>query len=403
MYDYRKDLKKLLDHTGSDTRSLSQSAVAIKIILKLAKRINQDENEEKTANDQDLQLTDSNKPDKATETLQLSNDELTDVQAKTLQQSSEDASTSNLANLPTKYIVERELYGASVQNATTKEQVAYYPENVIHRLNWQDGDEVELDFDHQAQGRPAIVKLIAKHRPQRIVEFQFGKVEFDPSSLSYYVRESTSGQLLSVANPSVDEYTISKDVAEGMHIHEGSLIDLVWYDNDPNFVRIRWKHQEGRISDFSKPKPASYYKKSKDKDSNEGNNGFTPTIDFDLSGRSVAIIGAGYRRDFYGQMVLAHNGHYKIVEGHHNQNNTNDFYDHQLDGQSYAIIALNMIDHESVAGIQAALKKHKISFAYSTNDGVQSMEQALYRAYKGLPSYESGSDQTEYPLLKANP
>lgn len=31
------------------------------------------------------------------------------------------------------------------------------------------------------------------------------------------------------------------------------------------------------------------------------------------------------------------------------------------------------------------------------------MEQALYRAYKGLPSYESGSDQTEYPLLKANP
>ena len=216
--------------------------MAIKIILKLAKRINQDENEEKTANDQDLQLTDSNKPDKATETLQLSNDELTDVQAKTLQQSSEDASTSNLANLPTKYIVERELYGASVQNATTKEQVAYYPENVIHRLNWQDGDEVELDFDHQAQGRPAIVKLIAKHRPQRIVEFQFGKVEFDPSSLSYYVRESTSGQLLSVANPSVDEYTISKDVAEGMHIHEGSLIDLVWYDNDPNFVRIRWKH-----------------------------------------------------------------------------------------------------------------------------------------------------------------
>ena len=121
--------------------------MAIKIILKLAKRINQDENEEKTANDQDLQLTDSNKPDKATETLQLSNDELTDVQAKTLQQSSEDASTSNLANLPTKYIVERELYGASVQNATTKEQVAYYPENVIHRLNWQDGDEVELDFD----------------------------------------------------------------------------------------------------------------------------------------------------------------------------------------------------------------------------------------------------------------
>ena len=82
---------------------------------------------------------------------------------------------------------------------------------------------------------------------------------------------------------------------------------------------------------------------------------------------------------------------------------TNDFYDHQLDGQSYAIIALNMIDHESGAGIQAALKKHKISFAYSTNDGVQSMEQALYRAYKGLPSYESGSDQTEYPLLKANP
>ncbi len=378
MYDYRNDIAVLLKQTQGTQESLNQTATMIEILLKLAKKIDSNNNEQLGEN---TNLDD--KPD------------LPRIAKPTESNIEEQKSVSRQTELKTLnnvYHIKRLLTGAKVFDQNNRE-IAYYPESIIHSSDWHDGDIVELDTENLTNERPTILRLVPQNKNRdNVITFNHCIVKYNPSSLDYYVDCNYKGELLKEINVFIPEFIIPQQFIEEMNIKTDSIVDLAWYDNAPENIKIRWVYNDTENAD--KRKASAFYKRQ----NSESSSIVHTALDFDLENKKVAVIGADYRKDFYKVLIEAHNGNFKLIDGHHEKTNVNRYYSSQLADVDLAVIALNNIDHESKVGIQKALKQYQLKAAYSTNDGIQSIEQAIYRANAGLPAFESGQDLIEYPL-----
>lgn len=265
-------------------------------------------------------------------------------------------------------------------------------ELAVRNLNVENGDLVELDPSSQP---PRVVRIVeAGNLPSNIATMSYGVVERDPAG-DLYVSRSAMGESLSEC-AGIDRYEVPAIIdarqTETGFVHEGDIVDLAWYKNSPSNMIVRWVSQTKGEEAPKKEKPAEKKVKSEkeDKDKEES----VTTLNFDLHGRSVAVvIGNELRSQEIQKMVGEHHGRCKVIDAF-KFSDTESFYKHALKRADVTVMVQNLNKHST----SKALRKYAKRLAIADSAGLSSIERAIYRAMHGLPAYETSTQPIAYPV-----
>lgn len=377
--DYREQLRNILDALDDSSTSLRLGAVAIENLLTLA-RVDLDDEDEEDSDDSDAieeadsggDLADAETEDKK--------------QVKIIRHEEPTASIHyQLCRFS------RALKGGSFYTEQG-DLVSEINELAVRNLNVENGDLVELDPSSQP---PRVVRIVeAGNLPSNIATMSYGIVERDPAG-DLYVSRSAMGEILSEC-AGIDRYEVPAIIDAGQtetgFVHEGDIVDLAWYKNSPSNMIVRWVSQTKGEEVPKKEKPAEKKVKSEkeDKDKEES----VTTLNFDLHGRSVAVvIGNELRSQEIQKMVGEHHGRCKVIDAF-KFSDTESFYKHALKRADVTVMVQNLNKHST----SKALRKYAKRLAIADSAGLSSIERAIYRAMHGLPAYETSTQPIAYPV-----
>lgn len=377
--DYREQLRNILDALDDSSTSLRLGAVAIENLLTLA-RVDLDDEDEEDSDDSDaIEEADSGGD--------LSDAETEDKkQVKIIRHEEPTASIHyQLCRFS------RALKGGSFYTEQG-DLVSEINELAVRNLNVENGDLVELDPSSQP---PRVVRIVeAGNLPSNIATMSYGIVERDPAG-DLYVSRSAMGESLSEC-AGIDRYEVPAIIDAGQtetgFVHEGDIVDLAWYKNSPSNMIVRWVSQTKGEEVPKKEKPAEKKVKSEkeDKDKEES----VTTLNFDLHGRSVAVvIGNELRSQEIQKMVGEHHGRCKVIDAF-KFSDTESFYKHALKRADVTVMVQNLNKHST----SKALRKYAKRLAIADSAGLSSIERAIYRAMHGLPAYETSTQPIAYPV-----
>ncbi|MGU9946183.1 DUF2325 domain-containing protein [Lactobacillus delbrueckii subsp. bulgaricus] len=374
--DYREQVRNILDALDDSSTSLRLGAVAIENLLTLA-RVDLDDEDEEDSDDSDAieeadsggDLADAETEDKK--------------QVKIIRHEEPTASIHyQLCRFS------RALKGGSFYTEQG-DLVSEINELAVRNLNVENGDLVELDPSSQP---PRVVRIVeADNLPSNIATMSYGIVERDPAG-DLYVSRSAMGENLSEC-AGIDRYEVPAIIDAGQtetgFVHEGDIVDLAWYKDSPSNMIVRWVSQTKGEKAPKKEKPAEKKVKS-EKDKEES----VTTLDFDLHGRSVAVvIGNELRSQEIQKMVGEHHGRCKVIDAF-KFSDTESFYKHALKRADVTVMVQNLNKHST----SKALRKYAKRLAIADSAGLSSIERAIYRAMHGLPAYETSTQPIAYPV-----
>lgn len=300
--DYREQVRNILDALDDSSTSLRLGAVAIENLLTLARVDLDDEDEEAETEDK--------------------------RQVKIIRHEEPTASIHYQISAGNQLCrFSRALKGGSFYTEQG-DLVSEINELAVRNLNVENGDLVELDPSSQP---PRVVRIVeAGNLPSNIATMSYGVVERDPAG-DLYVSRSAMGESLSEC-AGIDRYEVPAIIdarqTETGFVHEGDIVDLAWYKNSPSNIIVRWVSQTKGEEAPKKEKPAEKKVKSEkeDKDKEES----VTTLNFDLHGRSVAVvIGNELRSQEIQKMVGEHHGRCKVIDAF-KFSDTESFYKHAL-------------------------------------------------------------------------
>lgn len=377
--DYREQLRNILDALDDSSTSLRLGAVAIENLLTLA-RVDLDDEDEEDSDDSDAieeadsggDLADAETEDKK--------------QVKIIRHEEPTASIHyQLCRFS------RALKGGSFYTEQG-DLVSEINELAVRNLNVENGDLVELDPSSQP---PRVVRIVeAGNLPSNIATMSYGIVERDPAG-DLYVSRSAMGESLSEC-AGIDRYEVPAIIDAGQtetgFVHEGDIVDLAWYKNSPSNMIVRWVSQTKGEEVPKKEKPAE--KKVKSEKEDKDNEESVTTLNFDLHGRSVAVvIGNELRSQEIQKMVGEHHGRCKVIDAF-KFSDTESFYKHALKRADVTVMVQNLNKHST----SKALRKYAKRLAIADSAGLSSIERAIYRAMHGLPAYETSTQPIAYPV-----
>lgn len=418
-YDFRNDIKKLMDSADSTEVSLNQCATAIEMYLNLWHHMN---SEEIAGNAKEIPAKPEDdacpKVDKDDTIVPLLFNSPASVEPVKHVATTEKPKTENLidkvgrpsnklkinnSTKVTKIIKHAEK--TSEENdeitCTAKQTLAgaqlvdsdgiqrsYINESFRKKCNIYDGDTVVIKPVEGAY--PYVVNVINNHKESNIRTFSPALVQKDNGHL--VITHTVNGEdLFDVAG--VHTYMVDPRSIASYNLEEGDVVTLTWYNNSfMDTARINWKYptkdeEDSKKKDQSKPaiEPA--------KKSTHKSKPYEPKIDFDLHNQSVALVTADDAlADNLAKVALAHNGILGIVSGENPKNIIN-----HLSHYDIVIMTKNYINHEISGAIIKASQNKEITnkIALVNTKGQLTFEKALYRANEGF----SFNDQTgiNYP------
>ncbi|ADQ60993.1 DUF2325 domain-containing protein [Lactobacillus delbrueckii subsp. lactis] len=389
--DYREQVRNILDALDDSSTSLRLGAVAIENLLTLARVDLDDEDEEaETGAEEDEGEEDSDDSDAIEEA--DSGGDLADAETEDKKQVKiirHEELTASIHYQLCRF--SRALKGGSFYTEQG-DLVSEINELAVRNLNVENGDLVELDPSSQP---PRVVRIVeAGNLPSNIATMSYGVVERDPAG-DLYVSRSAMGESLSEC-AGIDRYEVPAIIdarqTETGFVHEGDIVDLAWYKNSPSNMIVRWVSQTKGEEAPKKEKPAEKKVKSEkeDKDKEES----VTTLNFDLHGRSVAVvIGNELRSQEIQKMVGEHHGRCKVIDAF-KFSDTESFYKHALKRADVTVMVQNLNKHST----SKALRKYAKRLAIADSAGLSSIERAIYRAMHGLPAYETSTQPIAYPV-----
>ena len=414
MYDYRNNIKIILNKTEADDKSLENSLSAIKAILNMAEDNTAEKSETKSvtqpknkiANTQSIAqrnadlkqfkqlligltaLIETPGDEKAKKSSLDALHKLTfvpgvgkrygNVLGKLDQAIQKSKTTKEAVN---RYTVIRALSGCNLINDSG--QIVYrIKESQIHSLNLKSGDIVEAVENRDNPNYEAEVLRVVGYRKLRmrdydpIEEFRYAVVRGKANQLA--ITRNIKGEKLRIRGKDI---TIPVDSSyyqgENIHLEDGSIVDLAWYTGDVRIkknpaeaVQIRWIYQV----DPPKKSDLSYQKKNKSKKEigDNQNEGILEGIVSRYNGIPIPID--------------AFEGKKKVME-------------RQIKDLDIVILMTAYAAHDATWNIQEFASKYGVKFAVSSSKGYRSFERALYRAENGLPAYE-GTQSIDYKEVK---
>lgn len=427
MHDYRKEVQQLLDVMGNSEQELILGAKAIQLILQMAAKgnsaqgieekqasvtpeVKEDEEEGPQARpevESDLKsklvAKDEKEPRPLVQEVEPMVDRPTDVSkekakidrtSQTLQTLlSEKGDSQALDNWVQKgpkiferlfdmvmvYKVSTRRIGFKAYNKNNKE--LRFRETIRNQFNPKNGDAILVSNAHTES--PRITKLIrrpAESYYPNTVTFDRGVVEVNADN-ELIVKRNVSGKKLRV-DGELFEYKLP---AQAYNIHDGSIVRLRWYANSHGErqnedISLAWVYPE-RQEKVTTPAP----KKEKGPKPQ-----YQPTIEFDLEGRTVGIVvGRELYRDKYEAIIEAHNGKMLMVDAFYHRRDPENYFSRRLSEADYVVMVQNQNKHNTSYAL-AKIKDQFQGFAVAKNlTGIQ-VEQAIYRAVKGLPAFVAG-------------
>lgn len=450
MFDYRNNLKRILQETSGDDQSLRNSLAAIKTIIAMADDGQDNKNRVAASPKKQESIAERNTHAKEIKQLLLG---LSQLLAKPGDPAAKNASLRALHQLtfvpglgksygrelskleqgiqklvqtsaavnaqifqdalkPKKkpkrdyrkgkrYTVIRLLSGADLINENG--QTAFHvTEAQAHPLNLKSGDIVEAVEKGDSVRREAEILRVVGYQKLRdrdydpIEDFKYAVVQGRPGHLS--IARNIRGQKLRIRGK---EVLIPVDSSyyqgDNISLEDGSIVDLAWYSGDVRLkkdpadaVRIRWIYQ------VDHPQPKAKAKKKKEQNDESAPEKITK-LDMDLHYQRVGIaIGANQNENILDGIVSRYNGIPIPIDAFEGKKKV---MQRQLQDLDIVILVTAFAAHDSTWNIREYASKYGVKFAVSSSKGYQSFERALYRADKGLPAYE-GNQSIDYKIQK---
>lgn len=391
--DYREQVRNILDALDDSSTSLRLGAVAIENLLTLAKiDLDEEDEETETGDEEDEGEDDSDAIEEADSGGDLAEAEAKKQQVKIIRHEEPRASIPYQISAGNQLCrFSRALKGGSFYTEQG-DLVGEINELTLKNLNVENGDLVELDPSSQP---PRVVRIVeAGNLPSNIATMLYGIVERDAAG-DLYVSRSAMGEKLSEC-AGIDRYEVPAIIDAGQtetgFVHEGDIVDLAWYKNSPSNMIVRWVSQTKGEEAPKKEKPAE--KKVKSEKEDKGKEESVTTLNFDLHGRSVAVvIGNELRSQEIQKMVGEHHGRCKVIDAF-KFSDTESFYKHALKRADVTVMVQNLNKHST----SKALRKYAKRLAIADSAGLSSIERAIYRAMHGLPAYETSTQPIAYPV-----
>lgn len=440
MFDYRNNLKIILNNTAGDEKSLQNSLNAIKVVLGMTG----EEESTPSSNKMDAKVVaqintflqgitklierpgDKNAKSAALGALhQLTFDH--DIAAnfgkqlglldQAIQNSEETSTTVNrkifeAALKPKKakardyrkgrrYTVIRALKGADLIN-DNGEVVFEVNEGQIHDLNLKSGDIVEALPLANSLNEAEVLRVVGYRKLRsrdydKIDDFKYGVVQGSPGNLS--VSRNIHGEKLIINHKSVIVALDSSYYQNGnIHLEDGAIVDLAWYTGDVRLkkdpasaVQVRW------IYETEQPRRVSKTKKEKTKAAVSTQE--LAKLDMNLHYQRVGIaVGDNQNEAILEGIVNRYNGIPIPIDAFEGKKKV---IENQIKDLDIVILVTAFAAHDSTWNISEFSSKYHVKFAVSSSKGYQAFERALYRAENGMPAYE-GNQQLEYKMLKNN-
>ena len=300
-----------------------------------------------------------------------------------------------------RYTVIRALSGCNLINDSG--QIVYrIKESQIHSLNLKSGDIVEAIENRDNPNYEAEVLRVVGYRKLRmrdydpIEEFRYAVVRGKANQLA--ITRNIKGEKLRIRGKDI---TIPVDSSyyqgENIHLEDGSIVDLAWYTGD---VRIKKNPAEAVqirwIYQVDPPKKSdlSYQKKNKSK--KEETEELTK-LDMNLHYQRVGIaIGDNQNEGILEGIVSRYNGIPIPIDAFEGKKKV---MERQIKDLDIVILMTAYAAHDATWNIQEFASKYGVKFAVSSSKGYRSFERALYRAENGLPAYE-GTQSIDYKEVK---
>ena len=415
MFDYRNNLKRILNSTEGDEKSLRNSLNAIKLVLGMTG----ESSEIAAASELDPKVIaqintflqgitklierPGNKDAKKTalgalHKLTFDQNIIANFGKQLGQldqaiQSSEETSSAV-------YTVIRALKGADLIN-DNGEVVFEVNEGQIHDLNLKSGDIVEAIPVSDGLNEAEVLRVVGYRKLRsrdydKIEDFKYGVVQGNPRNLS--VSRNIHGERLTINHKPVIVALDSSYYQNGsVHLEDGSIVDLAWYTGDVRLkkdpasaVQIRW------IYETEQPKRISKTKKEK---SSRKNTQKLAQLDMNLHYQRVGIaVGDNQNEAILEGIVNRYNGIAIPIDAFEGKKKV---IENQIKDLDIVILVTAFAAHDSTWNIREFASKYHVKFAVSSSKGYQAFERALYRAENGMPAYE-GNQQLEYKMLKNN-
>ncbi len=440
MFDYRNNLKRILNNTAGDDKSLQNSLNAIKVVLgmtgeaestsvnnkmddKVIAQINTflqgittlierpgDKNAKKIVLgalhkltfDHNIATNFGKKLGLLDQAIQASEETSTAVNRKIFEDAVKPKKEKNRDyRKGRRYTVIRALKGADLIN-NNGEVVFEVNEGQIHDLNLKSGDIVEALPLANSLNEAEVLRVVGYRKLRgrdydKIADFKYGVVQGSPGNLS--VSRNIHGEKLVINHKPVIVALDSSYYQNGnIHLEDGAIVDLAWYTGDVRLkkdpasaVQVRW------IYETEQPKRVSKTKKAKTKV--VASTQVLAKLNMNLHYQRVGIaVGDNQNEAILEGIVNRYNGIPIPIDAFEGKKKV---IESQIKDLDIVILVTAFAAHDSTWNISEFASKYHVKFAVSSSKGYQAFERALYRAGNGMPAYE-GNQQLEYKMLKNN-
>lgn len=440
MFDYRNNLKRILNNTAGDDKSLQNSLNAIKVVLgmtgeaestsvnnkmddKVIAQINTflqgittlierpgDKNAKKIVLgalhkltfDHNIATNFGKKLGLLDQAIQASEETSTAVNRKIFEDAVKPKKEKNRDyRKGRRYTVIRALKGVDLIN-NNGEVVFEVNEGQIHDLNLKSGDIVEALPLANSLNEAEVLRVVGYRKLRgrdydKIADFKYGVVQGSPGNLS--VSRNIHGEKLVINHKPVIVALDSSYYQNGnIHLEDGAIVDLAWYTGDVRLkkdpasaVQVRW------IYETEQPKRVSKTKKAKTKV--VASTQVLAKLNMNLHYQRVGIaVGDNQNEAILEGIVNRYNGIPIPIDAFEGKKKV---IESQIKDLDIVILVTAFAAHDSTWNISEFASKYHVKFAVSSSKGYQAFERALYRAENGMPAYE-GNQQLEYKMLKNN-
>lgn len=162
------------------------------------------------------------------------------------------------------YRFERKIRGGIIPDIN-----AFVPEKIVQDLDLQNGDLVYARLLYKVDDGPdryeyELVERGAGTPPEGIIEVNKGIVDYFPSLGGFGVSKTAEQDEIIYEGRGI-VLPINDDDSDAFKIQRGDIVNLAFYENNPEYTRVRWRYSIEELPTSTAPKAtSSSYKKKTD-------------------------------------------------------------------------------------------------------------------------------------------
>ena len=258
----------------------------------------------------------------------------------------------------------KNLAGGIVKHSAFERGILFIGEGWARDAEVTDGDEVEvLDYSYE-RDRASGIQLIKKQAPEReqnIQTFTFGIVDTDDSTPSsdtdrFMITKSVNGEILDVP------YRLTAEDIERFNVSQGDILDIAWYENNPQTCKVIWKH---RIEYDTEPS-IEQKKRSYSSEPDASPTPQTLFTDNQFEGYTICLVGMDMYKDKFKKAVEERAGNFIHVDPQISRTRREAEYKKA----DIVMLGLQQISHESSNHAIAFAKQESIKYGSFNGHGV---------------------------------